>query len=62
MPTRFMNLDFQMLGLNAASVGSLVANSIAESYSGWSVGFLIFTVGVLNLAKAYATIRDRKKK
>lgn len=56
-----MNIDFQMIALNAVSVGTLITNAIAESANNWAIAFLIFTVGVLNLAKAYSTIKGNKQ-
>lgn len=56
-----MNIDFQMIALNAVSVGTLITNAIAESANKWAIAFLIFTVGVLNLAKAYSTIKGNKQ-
>lgn len=62
MPYRFMNIDFQMVGLNIASLGALIADVVSENATGWSVGFLIFTIGVLNLSKAYSTCMDARRK
>ena len=53
--------DIQLLILNASSVGTIVAESMNESSNKWAIGFLIATVGILNLAKAYATIKNPKK-
>jgi hypothetical protein len=50
-----------MIALNAVSVGTLITNAIAESANKWAIAFLIFTVGVLNLAKAYSTIKGNKQ-
>jgi dipeptide/tripeptide permease len=60
MPQRLINMDWQIIALNTASLGSVIAATIAENSTGWAVGFLIVTVGILNLAKSYATIRDIK--
>lgn len=62
LPLKIINLDWQMVTLNLASVGTVMAATIEENSTGWAVGFLIVTVGVLNLAKAYATIRESKRK
>lgn len=55
-------MDWQIMALNSASVGSLVGAAISENSTGWAIGFLIVTVGVLNLAKAYATVKESKEK
>jgi len=60
MPQILINMDWQIIALNTASLGSVIAATIAENSTGWAVGFLIVTVGVLNLAKAYATVKDIK--
>ena len=61
MPTRLLNnLDLQMLILNVTSLGSVVA-WVTEYASGFAGGFVLFTVGVLNLAKAYATFKNPKR-
>ena len=51
-----------MVTLNAASGAALIADAINDNATGWSVGFLIVTIGVLNLAKAYQTVKTTKKK
>ena len=61
MPHRLMNIDLQMLGLNVASLGSIVA-WITEHATGFAGGFVLVTVGVLNLAKAYSTIKEARRK
>ena len=53
----FQHLDLQMVFLNVTSVGSIVAESMASDSNRWAIGFLIITVGILNLAKAYSTIK-----
>jgi hypothetical protein len=62
MPYRLLKLDWQMLTLNAASGAALISESVLNNSASWAVGFLIVTVGVLNLAKAYATIKEAKRK
>lgn len=62
MPYRLLKLDWQMLTLNAASGVALISESVLNNSASWAVGFLIVTVGVLNLAKAYATIKEAKRK
>lgn len=62
MPYRLLQIDWQMVALNAASGSALIAESVTENATSWTVGFLIVTVGVLNLAKAYSTVREAKKK
>ena len=52
----FQHLDLQMVFLNVTSVGSIIAESMASDSNRWAIGFLIITVGILNLAKAYSTI------
>jgi len=55
------NLDPQMILLNVASVASIVAESMTTDSNRWAVGFLIVTIGILNLAKAYSTIKKGGK-
>tara|TARA_R110000796_G_scaffold221120_3_gene337147 strand:+ start:805 stop:1005 length:201 start_codon:yes stop_codon:yes gene_type:complete len=62
MVQRIINMDWQIVVLNSASVGSIVGAAMAKDSTGWAVGFLIVTVGVLNLAKAYATVKELKDK
>ncbi len=62
MPARLLaHLDLQMLFLNVTSLGSVIA-WVTEYASGFAGGFVLFTVGVLNLAKAYATFKGYQKK
>ncbi len=58
---RLAELDWQLIGLNATSVGSIIASYISENSTGWAVAFLIVTVGILNLAKAYSVVKNKKK-
>ena len=60
MPQRIMEMDWQIIALNSASLGSVIAATIAENSTGWAVGFVIVTVGILNLAKSYAIVREAK--
>lgn len=53
-------VDLQMMLLNVTSLGSVLA-WVTEYASGFAGGFVLFTIGVLNLAKAYSTIREFKK-
>lgn len=53
--------DWQMAILNVTSVSSVVIEAMHESSNRYAVGFLIVTVGILNLAKAYATVKKNKK-
>ena len=62
MPTRLANIDWSMITLNALSGAAIVEESIRDNTTGWTVGFLIVTIGILNLAKAYVTVRGDKKK
>lgn len=55
------DLDWQMITLNVTSVSSVVIEAMHESSNRYAVGFLIVTVGILNLAKAYATIKKNNK-
>jgi hypothetical protein len=48
--------DWQMAILNVSSLGSVVAWA-TEYASGFAGGFVLLTVGILNLAKAYSTIK-----
>ena len=56
-----MNLDLQMVTLNAASGAALVAEAIKINSTHWSVGFLIVSIAILNISKGYATIIRAKK-
>ncbi len=60
MPQRLLEIDFQMIALNITSFGSIVA-WVTENATGFAGGFVLFSVGVLNLAKAYSTIKGKKK-
>lgn len=60
MPQRIIEMDWQIIALNSASLGSVIAATIAENSTGWAVGFVIVTVGILNLAKSYAIVREAK--
>ena len=62
MPDRLLSIDWQLIALNTTSVGTIVGNAISDNINVWAVGFLIVTVGILNLAKAYSTIKQSKKK
>ena len=62
MPASLLaHLGLQMLFWNVTSLGSVIA-WVTEYASGFAGGFVLFTVGVLNLAKAYATFKGHQKK
>lgn len=62
MPQRiFEHLDLQMVFLNVTSLGSVIAWA-TEHASGIGGGFVLFTVGVLNLSKAYSTVKKAEDK
>lgn len=60
MINKIANIDYQMVSLNASSAGALISEVIRDNANSWAVGFLIVTIGVLNLAKAYSTIKNKK--
>ena len=53
---KVMNLDIQMVTLNAASGAALVAEAVKMNSAHWSVGFLIISIAILNISKGIATI------
>ena len=65
MPQRIVDfahsLDINLLALNAASVASLFAWA-SEHMTGIAGGFVMFSVGILNLAKAYDVYKNGSKK
>tara|TARA_R110002110_G_scaffold13212_4_gene63428 strand:+ start:78 stop:275 length:198 start_codon:yes stop_codon:yes gene_type:complete len=60
MPNRLINTDLQILALNITSLGSVIA-WVTENATGFGGGFVLFTVGILNLAKAYSTVKHGKR-
>ena len=62
MPTRIsQHLDLQIVFLNITSFSSVVA-WVTEYATGFAGGFVLFTIGVLNLAKAYKEYKSINQK
>lgn len=57
MPFRFLqHIDIQMVALNLTSFGSILAWA-TENATGLAGGFVLITIGILNLAKAYSVYK-----
>ena len=58
MPFRFINID---LVLNTTSVGVVALAWLTENMASLGGFFVMFTVGVLNLSKAYVNYKKANK-
>ncbi len=61
MPFRFINIDVTYLLLNTTSAGMLVLAWLTEHMASLGGFFVMFTVGILNLSKAYVNYKKANK-
>lgn len=58
MPERLFQMDYTMLALNATSIGALALAWLTEHMAGLGGLAVMLSVAVLNLAKAYASVKS----
>jgi hypothetical protein len=58
---KYADIDLTMLVLNTTSVGVLALNWFSEHITGVGGFLVMLSVAALNFAKAYSTIKHKKK-